>query len=119
MTVDVGAPRNYLTRLARSTKPAILLVGGGDELFSPDRFAPLMNPAHPSMRVIIVPDAEHRAQPLGKPTPVIGQRNISCARMLPAKARRRLAMSDHKHVRVQLLPAHKWSASVERSQAGR
>jgi non-heme chloroperoxidase len=59
MAVDFGAPRDYLARLARSTKPVALLVGGADELFFPDRFAPLMKPARPDMRVTIVPDAGH------------------------------------------------------------
>ncbi len=59
MAVDFGAPRDYLARLGRSTKPVVLLVGGADELFFPDRFAPLLTPARPDLRVIIVPDTGH------------------------------------------------------------
>ena len=59
MADDFAAPRDYLARLARSTKPAVLLVGGADELFFPDRFAPLVHPARPDMRVTIVPDTGH------------------------------------------------------------
>jgi len=59
MAVGFGAPRDYLARLKRSTKPAVLLVGGADELFFPDRFAPLMAPARSDMPVTIVPDTGH------------------------------------------------------------
>ena len=45
---------------------------------------------------------EHRAQPFGEPTLVIGQGHIRCARMLTAQAPRRLAMPDHKHVHVPI-----------------
>src|ERR1700683_11308 len=37
LAVDFGAPRDYLTAVGRSRKPAALLVGGADELFYPDR----------------------------------------------------------------------------------
>jgi non-heme chloroperoxidase len=59
MAVDFGAPRDYLAGLARSEKPAALLVGGADELFYPDRFAPLFAPARPDLRVTIVPGVGH------------------------------------------------------------
>ena len=59
MAVDFAAPRDYLARLARSTKPAVVLIGGADELFFPDRFAPLLQTARPDMRVTIVPDTGH------------------------------------------------------------
>jgi pimeloyl-ACP methyl ester carboxylesterase len=59
MAVGFAAPRDYLARLARSRKPAVMLVGGADELFFPDRFAPLVQPARPDMPVTIVPDTGH------------------------------------------------------------
>src|SRR5258708_14833080 len=59
LAVDFGAPRDYLAALGRSTKPASLLVGGADELFYPDRFAPLFAPVRPDLRISIVPDITH------------------------------------------------------------
>jgi non-heme chloroperoxidase len=59
LAVDFGAPRDYLEGLGRSTKPAALLVGGSDELFYPDRFAPLLKPARPDLAVTIVPGVGH------------------------------------------------------------
>jgi non-heme chloroperoxidase len=59
LAADFGAPRDYLAALGRSTKPAALLVGGGDELFYPDRFAPLLTPARSDLRVTIVPGIGH------------------------------------------------------------
>lgn len=58
--VDFGAPqRDYLGALARNIKPAALLVGGSDEVFFPDRFAPLFKPARPDLPITIVPDVGH------------------------------------------------------------
>jgi non-heme chloroperoxidase len=59
LAVDFGAPRDYLAALGRSTKPAALLVGGSDELFFPDRFAPLFKPARPDLPITIVPGIGH------------------------------------------------------------
>jgi pimeloyl-ACP methyl ester carboxylesterase len=59
LAVDFGAPRDYLTALARSKKPAALLVGGSDELFFPDRFAPLFEPARPDLPITTVPGIGH------------------------------------------------------------
>jgi non-heme chloroperoxidase len=59
LAVDFGAPRKYLTALGRSRKPAALLVGGADELFYPDRFAPLFEPVRPDLRITIVPGIGH------------------------------------------------------------
>jgi pimeloyl-ACP methyl ester carboxylesterase len=59
LAVDVGAPRDYLAALGRSTKPAALLVGGADELFYPDRFAPLFGPVRSDMPITIVPGIGH------------------------------------------------------------
>jgi non-heme chloroperoxidase len=60
LAVDFGAPReDYLTALGRSTKPAAVLVGGSDELFYPDRFAPLFQAARPNLPVTIVPGIGH------------------------------------------------------------
>jgi non-heme chloroperoxidase len=59
LAVDFGAPRDYLAALGRSTKPAALLAGGNDELFFPDRFAPLLKPARPDLPVTIVPGIGH------------------------------------------------------------
>jgi non-heme chloroperoxidase len=59
LAIDFGAPRNYLTALGRSTKPAALLVGDADELFYPDRFVPLFGPVRPDLRIAIVPGIGH------------------------------------------------------------
>ena len=59
LAVGFGAPRDYLAALGRSAKPAALLVGGGDELFYPDRFEPLLRPARPDLRVTLVPGIGH------------------------------------------------------------
>ena len=59
LAVDFGAPRDYLAALGRSTKPAALLVGGSDELFFPDRFAPLFRSARPDLPITIVPGIGH------------------------------------------------------------
>src|SRR5580704_15709912 len=59
LAIDFGAPRDYLAGLGRSKKPAALLVGGSDELFFPDRFAPLLGSARPDMPITIVPGIGH------------------------------------------------------------
>ena len=60
LAVDFGAPREgYLTALGRSSKPAAVLVGGSDELFYPNRFAPLFQTARPDLPVTIVPGIGH------------------------------------------------------------
>jgi non-heme chloroperoxidase len=60
LAVDFGAPRDdYLAGLGRSTKPAALLVGGSDELFYPDQFAPLFKPVRPDLPITIVPGVGH------------------------------------------------------------
>ncbi len=59
LAVDFGAPRDYLNALGRSRKPAALLVGGSDELFYPDRFAPLFEPVRPDLHITIVPGIGH------------------------------------------------------------
>jgi non-heme chloroperoxidase len=59
LAVDFGAPRDYLAAFGRSTKPATLLVGGSDELFFPDRFAPLLRQSRPNLSITIVPGIGH------------------------------------------------------------
>jgi len=59
LAVDFGAPRNYLAVLSRSTKPVALLVGGSDELFYPEQFAPLFKSARPDLPITIVPGVGH------------------------------------------------------------
>jgi non-heme chloroperoxidase len=60
LAVDFGAPREgYLTALGRSSKPAAVLVGSSDELFYPNRFAPLFQTARPDLPVTIVPGIGH------------------------------------------------------------
>jgi pimeloyl-ACP methyl ester carboxylesterase len=59
LAIDFGAPRDYLVALGRSGKPAVVLVGGSDELFYPDRFAPLFQAARPDLPVTIVPGIGH------------------------------------------------------------
>jgi non-heme chloroperoxidase len=59
LAVDFGAPLDYLAGLGRSAKPAAVLVGGGDELFYPDRFAPLLGSVRSDLRMTIVPGVGH------------------------------------------------------------
>src|SRR5580704_9203190 len=59
LAIDFGAPHDYLTALGRSKKPAALLVGGSDELFFPDRFAPLLKLARSDLPITIVPGIGH------------------------------------------------------------
>jgi non-heme chloroperoxidase len=59
LAVDFGAPRDYLAALGRSKKPVALLVGGSDELFFPDRFAPLLGSARSDLPITIVPGIGH------------------------------------------------------------
>jgi non-heme chloroperoxidase len=59
MAVDFGAPRDYLAGLARSKKPATLIVGGRDELFFPDQFEPLFRQARSDMPIIVAPEFGH------------------------------------------------------------
>jgi non-heme chloroperoxidase len=59
LAIDFGAPHGYLAALGRSKKPAALLVGGSDELFFPDGFAPLLKPARPDLPITIVPGIGH------------------------------------------------------------
>jgi pimeloyl-ACP methyl ester carboxylesterase len=59
LAVGFGAPRDYLAALGRSTKPAALLVGGSDDLFFPDQFAPLFKPVRPDLPITIVSGIGH------------------------------------------------------------
>ncbi len=59
LAVDFGAPRDYLAALGHSTKPVALLVGGADELFFPERFAPLLRPVRPDLKITVVPGIGH------------------------------------------------------------
>jgi len=59
LTFDFAAPRDYLAALGRSKKPAALLVGGADELFYADRYAPLLMPVRPDLRITVVPGVGH------------------------------------------------------------
>jgi non-heme chloroperoxidase len=59
LAVDFGAPRDYLSALGGSRKPAALLVGGDDELFYPDQFSPLFEPVRSDLHITIVPGVGH------------------------------------------------------------
>lgn len=59
LAIDFGATHDYLAALGRNTKPVALLVGDSDELFYPERFAPLFMPARPDLRITIVPGITH------------------------------------------------------------
>jgi alpha-beta hydrolase superfamily lysophospholipase len=59
LAINFGAPDDYLSGLGKSTKPAAVLVGSKDELFYPERFAPLLNPARADLPVTIVPGVGH------------------------------------------------------------
>lgn len=59
LAFDFGTPNDYLAALGASTKPAALLIGSADELFYPDRFAPLINPVRGDLPITIVPGVGH------------------------------------------------------------
>src|SRR6185312_16312130 len=60
LAVNFAAPqRDYRTTLQRSRKPVALLVGGSDELFYPDKFAPTLQPGRPDLKITIVPGLGH------------------------------------------------------------
>jgi non-heme chloroperoxidase len=59
LAVDFGAPRDYLEALRSSSKPIALLVGGDDEVFYADRFAPLLRPVRPDLGITIVQGVGH------------------------------------------------------------
>src|SRR6185437_4195883 len=60
LAINFAAPmRDYQTALQRSRKPVALLVGGSDELFYPDRFAPTLQPGRPDLLVSVVPGVGH------------------------------------------------------------
>ncbi len=60
LAVNFAAPlRDYQGALARSRKPVALLVGGSDELFYPEKFAPTLQPTRPDLKVTIVPGLGH------------------------------------------------------------
>jgi non-heme chloroperoxidase len=59
LAIGFGAPPDYLAALGRSAKPAALLVGGADELFYPDQYAPLFTPARRDLRIAVVPGVGH------------------------------------------------------------
>jgi non-heme chloroperoxidase len=59
LAIGFGATRDYLAALGRSRKPAALLVGSADELFYPDRYAPLLSPARSDLHITIVPGIGH------------------------------------------------------------
>lgn len=61
LALDFGPPQqgDVTAILPRSHKPVALLVGGSDELFYPDKFAPLLKPARPDLAVTIVPGVGH------------------------------------------------------------
>lgn len=61
LAFDFGPPQrgDVTAILPRSDKPVALLVGGSDELFYPDKFAPLLKPSRPDLAVTIVPGVGH------------------------------------------------------------
>ena len=59
LATNFGAPPDYLAALGKSTKPAAVLVGSADELFYPERFAPLLQPARGDLPVTIIPGVGH------------------------------------------------------------
>jgi hypothetical protein len=59
LAINFGAPANYLSVLRHSPNSTALLIGGADELFYSDRFAPLVATARPDLKVTIVPSVSH------------------------------------------------------------
>lgn len=59
LATDFAPPPDYVDALRRSTKPAALLIGGDDELFYADRYAPLLRPVRPDLRISMVPGVHH------------------------------------------------------------
>lgn len=56
---NFSAPSLVVERLSRVRAPMVLLVGEEDEIFYADRFAPLLCPRRPDMRVQILPGIDH------------------------------------------------------------
>jgi non-heme chloroperoxidase len=59
MLQNFGATQDYKQDLKRAPGSVALFVGGNDELFYPDRFAPLLKPARPDLTVRIIPGMGH------------------------------------------------------------
>jgi pimeloyl-ACP methyl ester carboxylesterase len=59
LAVDFGAPRDCLTALGRSRAPTAVLVGGADELFYPEQFAPLFGSVRSDLHMTTVPGVGH------------------------------------------------------------
>ncbi len=59
LAIAFGATRDYLAALGRNKKPVALLVGDSDELFYAERYAPLLMPARPDLRITTVPGVGH------------------------------------------------------------
>src|SRR5205814_8938020 len=60
---------------------------------------------------------EHRPHSFGEPAPVVGQRNVGRSSVLPAKAPRRLAVSDREDIHIRLPRGQTLSASADRTLA--
>lgn len=61
MLQNFGATQDYRQDLKRAPGSVALFVGADDELFYPDRFAPLLQPARPDLTVRIIPGMGHMA----------------------------------------------------------
>ncbi len=59
LAANFGATPDYLKAFAATSKPVALLVGGADELFYSDQFAPLFEPLRRDFRVTLVPGVDH------------------------------------------------------------
>jgi alpha-beta hydrolase superfamily lysophospholipase len=59
MAVNFGATRHYLDDLKRAPGPVTLFDGTDDEIFLAHKFAPLLKPARPDLKVILLPGLDH------------------------------------------------------------
>jgi non-heme chloroperoxidase len=53
------ATKDYAADVRNARTPLTVLVGGKDELFEPDRYAPTLNAIRPDVPVTVVPDLTH------------------------------------------------------------
>jgi len=58
---------DYLADVAAITRPTLVLVGAADELFVAERYAPLLEPRQPLLRVRLLPGVNHIGVVLDQP----------------------------------------------------
>ncbi len=59
LQTNFTAPGSYLADLPKVKKPISLIVGQADEVFYPEKFAPLLNPIRPDVPIVLLPEITH------------------------------------------------------------